>query len=108
MDCVDQILHFFVIRSLQIDLSSHSPNERQEVFAALKEIFDAMVGAFSELIEIVPNSRLMVRNQRFLQKMLGIDEIDLPLHLKVCFQRPDAKSFVILTVYKLEKQLLKA
>ena len=78
------------------------------MFAALKEIFDAMVGAFGELIEIVPNSRLVARSHRFLQKILGIDEIRLPLHLKSCLQRPDAKSFVILTIYKLEKQLLKA
>ena len=69
----------------------------------MKEIFDAMVDAFGELIEIKRNSRLVVRNQRFLQKMLGIDEIKLPLHLNVCLSRPDAKSFVILTIYKLEK-----
>ena len=81
---MDQILHFFVIRSLQIDLGGHSLIERQEVFAALKEIFDAMVGAFGELIEIVPNSRLVARSHRFLQKILGIDEIRLPLHLKSC------------------------
>ena len=62
-----------------------------------------MVDAFGELIEIKRNSRLVARNQRFLQKILDIDEIKLPLHLNVCFSRPDAKSFVILTIYKLEK-----
>ena len=45
------------------------------MFAAFKEIFDAMVDSFGELIEIKRNSRLVARNQRFLQKILGIEEI---------------------------------
>ena len=73
------------------------------MFAALKEIFDAMVDSFGDLIEIKRNSRLVARNQRFLQKILGIEEIQVPLHLRVCLSRPDAKSFLILTIYKLEK-----
>ena len=28
VDCVDQIIHFFVIRSLQIDLTSHTQLEK--------------------------------------------------------------------------------
>ena len=66
VDCVDQILHFFVIKTLQIDYGSYSAMERSEIYAAFKEMFDAMVDAFGDFIEIHRNSRLVARNQRFL------------------------------------------
>ena len=103
VDCVDQILHFFVIKTLQIDYGSYSAMERSEIYAAFKEMFDAMVDAFGDFIEIHRNSRLVARNQRFLQCLLGFTEVPLPLHLRACLSRPEVKSFAILTVYKLEK-----
>ena len=77
--------------------------EKSEIYAALKEMFDAMVDAFGDLIEIQRNSRLVARNQKFLQRLLGFTEISLPLHLRACLGRPNMKAFTILTIYKLEK-----
>lgn len=108
IDCVDQILHFFVIKTLQIDYESYSAMEKSEIYAAFKEMFDAMVDAFGSLIEIQRNSRLVARNQKFLQCLQGFTEVHLPLHLRACFRHPEVKAFTVLTVYKLEKQLLKS
>ena len=85
-------------------LPSGHPEAFFEAFANVyRAAFDAMVDAFGDFIEIHRNSRLVARNQRFLQCLLGFTEVPLPLHLRVCLSRPEVKSFAILTVYKLEK-----
>ena len=66
VECVDEILHFFVIRATQMDFTAFTAEQRDLVYTVLDGIYYALVESFAELVEVSPRSRMVLKHRRFL------------------------------------------
>ena len=63
IECVDEILHFFLIRSVQLTYDGYSETERSLVYETLLELYDNLCESFSDFIEIGRDSRMVKKHR---------------------------------------------
>lgn len=111
VECVDEILHFFVIRSIQMDLTAFSSEERQHLFTVLEEIYKCLVTSLNDLIQVNPGSRMALKHLKFLaivKEDFDIDDSQVPFHLRLCASEPRMKAIQVRNLYICERSSLKA
>ena len=89
IECIDEILHFFLIRAIQIDFGDFSAEQREQVHMTLIEMYHSLANSFTELVEIKIKSRMVQKHERFLALVKEEDEIDeerVPFHLRLCLR----------------------
>lgn len=92
---MDEILHFFVIRSIQMDLAGFSTQERHHLFTVLTQIYKTLVSSLADLVQVSQNSRMVLKHLQFLALInedCDIDEAQVPFHLRLCLSEASMKA----------------
>lgn len=108
---MDEILHFFVIRSIQMDLAGFSTQERHHLFTVLTQIYKTLVSSLADLVQVSQNSRMVLKHLQFLALInedCDIDEAQVPFHLRLCLSEASMKAIQIRNLYICERSTLKA
>jgi len=118
IECVDEILHFFLIKSVQLNFIGFSENEREQVFTTLCELYDHLADSFSDFITInKQSSRMVLKHRAFLSLVKEEPDVDeeekTPFHLLLCLKgesetKPSLKTISVRNLYICERSRLKA
>lgn len=63
IECIDEILHFFLIRVIQMDFSTFSDVQRNEVHQTLSTMYTNLVHSMQDFTPLAPNSRMAQKHQ---------------------------------------------
>ena len=111
IECIDEILHFFLIRVIQMDFSTFSDVQRNEVHQTLSTMYTNLVHSMQDFIPLASNSRMAQKHQHYLtliKEEHDIDEESIPFHLRLSLSQPSLKTISVRNLYICERSKLKA
>lgn len=111
IECIDEILHFFLIRVIQMDFSTFSDVQRNEVHQTLSTMYRNLVHSMQDFTPLAKNSRMAQKHQHYLtliKEEHEIDEESIPFHLRLSLSQPSLKTISVRNLYICERSKLKA